>query len=218
MIVIANPNAQTGAEIPRGAIEEILKKNPGNLVLVDEAYIDFGAESSVPLLLEYDNLLIIQTLSKSRNLAGARIGLAFAGEEIIRDINMIKYSFNPYNLNRLSILAGAAALTDKDYFDTCVGEIKKVREEFVKDTRGLGFFIVPSAANFILAKHDLISGERLYGELKKRGILVRHLPYKRVKDYIRITIGKKEEMRLLVETIKEILATCSSKGKCDAKI
>jgi len=205
MIVIANPNAQTGTAVTRREIERVLKNNENNLVLIDEAYVDFGAESSLRLIDEYDNLLVIQTLSKARNLAGARVGMAFGSEEIIRDINRIKYSFNPYNLNRLSILAGAAAIRDREYFDGCIGKIKDTRKKFVEDMEGLGFSIVPSLANFVLAHHDKISGEEYYRALRSRNILVRHFSDERIKDYVRVTIGREDEMEALISATKELL-------------
>ena len=205
MIVLANPNAPTGAAISRADVEKILKTNGDNLVLIDEAYVNFGAESSLQLTLEYDNLLVIQTFSKDRNLAGARIGLAFGDKEIIGDLKKIKYSFNPYNLNRLSILAGVAAINDKEYYEICLGKIKKTRKEFVKNMEGMGFSVIPSFANFVFARHDKISGADYYRELRRKNILVRHFDDARIDDYVRITIGKDEEMEALIAATKQIL-------------
>jgi len=204
-IVIANPNPPTGSVLSLESIEEILKANKDNLVIIDEAYVNFGAESSLKLIDKYDNLLVIQTFSKDRNLAGARIGMAFAQEEIIKDLNKIRYSFNPYNLNRLSILAGAAAMKDKKYFEDCMEKIKETRRKFVKDMEALGFSIKPSLANFVLAKHDKISGAEYYESLKRKNILVRHFDNVHIKDYVRITIGAKEDMDTLVKVTKELL-------------
>ena len=207
MIVIANPNAQTGAAISRNDIEKILRTgNRDNLVLIDEAYVDFGAESSLRLLDRYDNLLVIQTFSKSRNLAGARIGAAFASKGVIEDLSKIKYSFNSYNLSRLSILAGVAAIEDTEYFKECTGEIKKTRAEFVNNMEALGFSVIPSLANFVLARHGGISGEAYYNELRRRNILVRHFNSERIKDYVRITIGSRADMDALIEATKAILS------------
>ena len=206
MVVIANPNAQTGTAVSRSDIEKVLKTNKNNVVLVDEAYVNFGAESSLQLAEEYDNLLVIQTFSKARNLAGARVGTAFANEEIIKDLNKIKYSFNPYNLNRLSILAAIAAVNDDEYFTACMEEIKKTRREFVEDMEKLGFKVIPSLANFVLVRHDKIGGEELYKALRDRNILVRHFGNERIKDFVRITIGNKEEMGALAAAAKEMLA------------
>ena len=204
-IVIANPNTPTGSVISLQCIEEILKTNKDNLVIVDEAYVNFGAETGLQLIEKYDNLLVIQTFSKDRNLAGARIGMAFGNEEVIKDLNKIKYSFNPYNLNRLSILAGTAAMEDRAYFETCIEKIKHTRQEFVENMELLRFSIRPSLANFVLAKHDQISGADYYKALKDKNILVRHFENERIKDYVRITIGKKEEMDELVNATKIIL-------------
>jgi len=206
LVVLANPNAQTGTALTRADIEKVLKTNKNSLVLVDEAYVNFGAESSLQLIPEYDNLLVIQTLSKSRNLAGARVGLAFADGEIIKDLNKIKYSFNSYNLSRLSILAGAAAINDRQYYENCIKEIKSTRKEFVENMEKLGFTVVPSLANFVLARHGRITGGEFYKALKDRNILVRHFGDERIKDFVRITIGKKGEMDALCAAAKEILA------------
>jgi len=205
MIVIANPNAQTGGAIPRTDVEKILKANRNNLILIDEAYVNFGAESSLKLIEKYDNLLVIQTFSKDRNLAGARIGLAFANEEIIADLKKAKYSFNPYNLNRLSILAGAASVGDNEYYESCLEKIIATREKFIKDIEALGFFVIPSLANFVLARSDKISGGDYYRELKEKNILVRHFGDERICDYVRITIGNDEEMEALIAATAEIL-------------
>ena len=206
LVVLANPNAQTGTVAGPDKIEEVLKSNEENLVLIDEAYVDFGAESCLPLIKKYDNLLVIQTFSKARNLAGGRVGMAFANEKIIEDLNKIKYSFNPYNLNRLSILAATAAIEDNEYFEACIREIKKIRKEFVLEMEKLRFYIVPSMANFVLARHELISGEAFYKALRERNILVRHFQDERIKDYVRITIGNREEMEALVFAAKKILS------------
>lgn len=204
-IVIANPNSPTGAVLSLDDIEKILKANKNNLVIIDEAYVNFGADTSVPLIDKYDNLLVIQTFSKDRNLAGARIGMAFGHEEVIKDLNKMKYSFNPYNVNRFSMLAGTASIEDKAYFDACTETIQQTRQEFVKDMEALGFFIVPSLANFVLVKHHQISGADYYQVLKDKNILARHFENERIKDYVRITIGQKEDMDALVSATKIIL-------------
>ena len=204
-IVIANPNPPAGTALSCVEIEKILITNKDNLVIIDEAYVSFGAQTSVPLIEEYDNLLVIQTFSKDRNLAGARIGVAFGQEDIISDLNKMKFSFNPYNLNRLSILAGAASIEDNKYFESCVEKIKKTRQEFVENMTALGFYIIPSFANFVLAKHDKISGAEYYKKLRDRNILVRHFENERIKDYVRITIGTKEQMDELINATKQIV-------------
>ncbi len=205
-VVIANPNAQTGIFMPVSEIEKIVASDPDRVVIVDEAYIDFGGESVLPLISRYKNLLVVRTFSKSRNLAGARIGYALGDAEIIRDLNTLKFSFNPYNINRLSLLAGEAAIRDTDYFESCRSRVIGSREYLRRELLKRGFFVTDSLANFHLARHDGISGERLYSELKTRGILVRHLPDERIKDFVRITVGSSDEVEELLRRIDEILA------------
>jgi len=204
-IVIANPNAPTGRALSRLEIEEILKSNRDNLVLVDEAYVDFGAESCVPLIAYYDNLLVVQTFSKSRSLAGARIGFALGNQAIIEDLNKIKFSFNPYNLNRLSILAGTAAIKDDEYFQTCINKIVTTREAFVNELSLLGFKILPSKANFVFAKHEKLQGDLYLAGLRKNNILVRHFTNPFISDYVRITIGLPQDMGKLLTVTKQLL-------------
>ncbi|MGM9619378.1 MAG: histidinol-phosphate transaminase [Oscillospiraceae bacterium] len=205
-IVIANPNAPTGMALPREEIRRLLAADPNRVVIVDEAYVDFGAESCVPLIPEYDNLLVVQTMSKSRSLAGGRVGYALGSAELIADLNRVKYSFNPYNVNRLSLLAGAVAVEDEDYFQQCTAAIRENRAWTVEELTGLGFTILPSKANFIFAKSDRISGGELYRKLKERGILVRHFGApERIADYCRITIGSMEQMRQLVDAVRQLL-------------
>ena len=205
MIVIANPNAPTGISLKINEIEEIIKTNPKNVVVIDEAYVDFGGTSALNLIDKYDNLLIVRTYSKSRSMAGARLGYAFSNKEIIADLEKIKYSTNPYNVNRLTQIAGVASLMDNEYYENNCKDIMINRESTVKELKNLGFFVLPSDANFIFAKHPQISGEELYLKLKEKGILVRHFTQERIKDFNRITIGTLEEMHSLVLATKEIL-------------
>lgn len=204
-IVIANPNAPTGMSLGLNCLEEIIKSNPQNIVLIDEAYVDFGGTTVLPLLEKYDNLLIVRTYSKSRSMAGARLGYAFASKEIIKDLEKIKYSTNPYNVNRLTQIAGVASLMDNEYYMNNCKTIIANRECTVKELELLGFEVLPSDANFIFAKHNKISGEKLYLRLKDKGILVRHFTSERIKDFNRITIGTLEEMYALVKAVSEIL-------------
>lgn len=203
-IIIANPNAPTGIALTGGEIEQIVRNNKDNLVIIDEAYVDFGAESVVPLVDKHDNLLVIQTLSKSRSLAGARVGVAIGNHEIISDLKTIKFSFNPYNLNRLSILAGAAAYKDAAYFEACCAKIINTRENFVKDLKALGFIVLPSKANFIFAKPPGISGEEYFLKLRENGILVRHFKDPLIMDYVRITIGTEEDMKPILSCSRAV--------------
>ena len=208
-IIIANPNAPTGIALSREEIRVILDTNPENLVVIDEAYVDFGGESCVPLLDEYDNLIIVQTFSKSHSLAGIRIGLALASEEVITDINKMKFSFNPYNLDRLAIVAGVAAIRDKKYFYECCRKVIDTREWFTEKMEGMGFEILPSAANFVFVRNDRISGKEYFTKLREKAILVRHFDKDPISDYVRITIGKDEDMKKLIEVTEEILCAAA---------
>ena len=205
-IVIANPNAPTGMTVSREDIQRLLEADPGRVVIVDEAYVDFGAESCVPLIYRYDNLLVVQTMSKSRSLAGGRVGFALGSPELISALNRVKYSFNPYNVNRLSIVAGAAAVEDEPYFQACCAAIRQTRAWTVEELENLGFTVLPSQANFIFARSDKISGEELYRKLKENGVLVRWWADSgRIQDYVRITIGSMEQMETLVDEIARLL-------------
>lgn len=205
-IFIANPNAPTGLTLPVLEIEKIVSTNRDNVVVVDEAYVDFGGESALPLINKYDNLLVVRTFSKSRSMAGARLGFAFASEAIISDLETIKYSTNPYNINRLTNIAGIAAIESDSYFTENCKRIIATREKTVFELEGLGFKVIPSKSNFIFAKSDEIGGEELYYKLKENGVLVRHFTFDRIKDYNRITIGSEEEMDIFISKVKTILS------------
>lgn len=206
MVVIANPNAPTGMEISLAEIEEILKSNPDNVVLIDEAYVDFGGTSCVELTKRYDNLLVVQTFSKSRSLAGARLGFAIADKELIADLEKIKYSTNPYNINRLTLAVGEAAVESDAYYRRNAERIAATRESTTVRLREMGFEVLPSVANFIFAKSDALAGETVYQELKKKGVLVRHFGKEKIKDFVRITIGTPEQMDILLKALAEVLA------------
>ena len=204
-VVIANPNAPTGIPVSCDEIRRLLEADPDRIVIVDEAYVDFGGESCVSMLGDFDNLLVVQTMSKSRQLAGARVGFALGSAELIAGLNRVKYSFNPYNVNRLSLLAGTAAIEDEAYFQSCCSAICENRAWTVGKLEALGFSVLPSQANFIFAKSDRISGGDLYRKLKENGILVRWFDSDRIRDYVRITSGSAEQMAALVEKITQLL-------------
>ena len=204
-IFIANPNAPTAIALRAGEIEAILKRNLYNVVVVDEAYVDFGAESCVPLIRKYDNLLVTQTFSKSRSMAGARLGMGIGNPDLIRDLNTVKYSINPYNVNRLTSAAGIASLKHDEYNRENSLKIMDTRDRYGRKLRELGFEMTESQTNFFFARHPGISGKDLYLELKKRGILIRHFDVERIKDYNRITVGTPEQMDKLIEAIEDVL-------------
>ncbi len=205
LVVIANPNAPTGIALSLTEIEEIVKANPQSIVLIDEAYVDFGAESCYKLTEKYANLLCVGTFSKSRSLAGGRLGFAVASREIINDLEKIKYSTNPYNINRLTQVAGLATIEDNAYYMNNAKRIIETRNWLTAELSALGFEVLPSKANFIFARSNKISGQRLYELLKENGILIRHFEKPRIKDFNRITVGTMEESEILVEKIKELL-------------
>ena len=204
-IVLANPNAPTGIALPRAEIEGILKANPNNVVIVDEAYVDFGGESCVPLIDRYENLLVVQTFSKSRQLAGARLGLAMGNAKLIADLNRVKFSLNPYNINRLTLKAGQAALEDTAYFEKTRAAIMDTRAWTMQQLTDRGFTVLDSRANFVFASTERISDGKLYKELKKNGILVRHFDAPRIENWLRITIGTPEQMQALMDAVDKIL-------------
>ncbi len=204
-VFIANPNAPTGMLLPLSDIEKLVKSNSERIVVIDEAYIDFGGESAVPLTKKYKNLLVTGTFSKSRSMAGARLGFGIAAPEIINDLTRIRYSTNPYNVNRMTMAAGIGALSDDGYFKENCKKIIENREWTARELTSLGFTVPDSRANFVFAKSDRISGETLYLTLKENGILVRHFNAPRISEYNRITIGNAEEMQTLIDKIKEIL-------------
>ncbi len=205
--VIANPNAPTGLAISLADVERIVSANENRVVVVDEAYVDFGGESAVKLTKKYKNLLVCMTYSKSRGMAGARLGFAIGDAALISDLELIKYSTNPYNLDRLTLAAGAAALTDssRSYYAKMQSELMETRERTTAALRALGAEVISSLANFIFVKIPSIEGAQLNAALRERGILVRHFKSERIKDYNRISIGTPDEMDALVCEIEKII-------------
>ncbi len=204
-IFIANPNAPTGISISLSDIEKILKTNPNNIVVIDEAYVDFGGVSAIPLIKKYNNLIVTQTFSKSRSMAGARLGFGVASSEIIRDLNTIKYSTNPYNINSMTMAAGLGVLSDDEYTKANCCEIIENRKFTVKELEKLDFTVLKSDANFVFAKHKTANGRDIYLRLKEKGVLIRHFDKEKIADYNRITIGSKEQMEIFIEKLKEVL-------------
>ena len=204
-IVLANPNAPTGMTLAPADIEKILLSNPDNVVIVDEAYVDFGGESCVPLIGKYDNLLVVQTFSKSRSLAGARLGFALGNAALIGDLNTVKFSTNPYNVNRMTQAAGAAAIASQDYTLENCRRIMENRAYTARALEDMGFRVLPSKANFLFAAHPAAAGQALYRALKDRGVLVRWFDKPRIREWLRITIGSREQMDALLAAMKTIL-------------
>lgn len=204
-IAIANPNAPTGLCLSVTDIEKILASNPNHVVLIDEAYVDFGGESCYPLIEKFENLLVVQTFSKSRSMAGARLGFAIASKPIIEDLNRIKYSTNPYNVNRMTLAAGLATIRANGYYMDNCKKIIATREETTRQLKEMGFEVIPSSANFIFARSNRISGEEFYIQLKKRGVLVRHFTAERISDFNRISIGTPDDMNRFIQVTRKIL-------------
>lgn len=204
-IVIANPNAPTGIVLTPAEIEQIVKSNPDNVVIIDEAYVDFGGESVIPLIRKYDNLLVTGTFSKSRSLAGGRLGFGIGSKALIGDLNTIKYSTNPYNVNRMTMAAGVGTLLDEDYTRKNCGEIIAVRQWTAEQLKKLGFFLTDSKTNFLFAMHPQADGKEIYLRLKQKGVLIRHFDTPRLRQYNRITVGSREQMEIFLEKLAEVL-------------
>lgn len=205
LTVLANPNAPTGIALPLSEVERLVASNPNGVVVIDEAYVDFGAESAAGLIEKYDNLLVVMTYSKSRSMAGARLGFALAGRAIIEDLEKLKYSTNPYNVNRLTMKLGAAAVDSDDYFRANAKKIMATREKTARALRFLGFTLPESQTNFLFVKREGLDGGLLYRKLKERGILIRHFSDPRIAQYNRVTVGTAEEMEAFLQAVEEIM-------------
>ena len=204
-VFIANPNAPTGIALGPSEIEELLAADPSRVVVVDEAYVDFGAESCVPLTRKYRNLLVVQTFSKSRSMAGARLGYAIGNKELIADLQTLKYSLNPYNVNSMTAALGEGTLLDAEYTRRNCLTVAGNRVFAVSELKKLGFEMTASLANFIFVKHPEHSGQEIYEKLKEKGVLVRHFSLERINDYNRITIGSRTQIEVLIKALKEII-------------
>jgi histidinol-phosphate aminotransferase len=204
-VFIANPNAPTGLCLSLKDIETIVQSNPDRVVVIDEAYVDFGGESAISLIHKYDNLLVVQTFSKSRSMAGARLGFAAGCKSLIADLNTLKFSTNPYNVNRMTMAAGVGSLEDAEYFHSCVDRVKACRRWTRQQLELLGMTTLDSSTNFVFTKHSNLPGKVLYTKLRDRGILIRHFDTPRLTDFIRVTIGDEQQMAAFITALKEIL-------------
>jgi histidinol-phosphate aminotransferase len=204
-IIFPNPNAPTGRLLELQVIEQLLQANSDSVVVVDEAYIDFGGVSAVPLIAQYDNLLVVHTMSKSRSLAGMRIGYAMGNAELIEGLERVKNSFNSYPLGHLQIAAAVASFNDQDYFEQTTARVIASREQLTEQLQELNFEVLPSKANFVFARHQQQNAEQLASELRSRGIIVRHFKQERIDQFLRITLGSEQQNQLLVQALTEIL-------------
>ena len=205
-IIFANPNAPTGAALSLGQIEGLLGNHKDSVVVVDEAYVDFGGESAVPLVRSHPNLLVVQTLSKSRSLAGLRVGLAVGSPELVAGLERARYSFNPYNLDRLALAGAIESFRDEAYFQENCRKVIETRERSARRLVELGFSVVPSRANFLFITHGKHPAKELLRDLRERGVLVRHFDRPRISDYLRVTVGTDDEMDLFLERIGELIS------------
>ncbi|MFV3307350.1 histidinol-phosphate transaminase [Pseudomonas sp. NY15181] len=201
-IIFPNPNAPTGCLLPLEAIERLLQDSPDSVVLVDEAYVDFGGETAISLVNRYPNLLVAQTLSKSRSLAGLRVGFAVGHEDLIEALERVKNSFNSYPLDRLALAGAVASFEDQAYFEQTCNAVIHSREKLVAELKTLGFDVLPSAANFIFARHPQRDGAELAAALREEGVIVRHFKQQRINQFLRISIGTEEQNQALLDALR----------------
>lgn len=204
-VIFPNPNAPTGIYLELDQVEDIIAHNQDVIVIVDEAYVDFGGKSALPLIEKYDNLLIVQTFSKSRSLAGMRIGFACGNEKLIKYLNDVKYSFNSYTMDRTALAAGVAAVKDQAYFQETCNKIIETREWTKKELKALGFSFQDSMSNFIFAAHETCPAGKIFEALREKHIYVRYFPKGRTNNFLRITIGTQEEMQTFINVLKDYL-------------
>lgn len=212
-IIIANPNAPTGVLAQVSVLEEIIKANPDSVVIIDEAYVDFGGESCVGLINQYENLLVTQTFSKSRSLAGLRIGYAMGSEKLIHYLNDVKFSFNSYTMNAVTIATGIASVEDEAYFQDTVAKVVRTRERVKKELSSLGFIFPDTMTNFIFAAHETVPAQEIFEALRTNGIYVRYWNKPRISNYLRISIGTDEEMDKLISFLKDYFGNCYTGGQ-----
>ncbi|MBR4514415.1 MAG: histidinol-phosphate transaminase [Lachnospiraceae bacterium] len=204
-VIFPNPNAPTGRKLELSKVRQIIEANRDVVVIVDEAYVDFGAESALPLTDEYDNLLVVRTFSKSRSMAGIRIGYAIGQEKLIKYLSDVKYSFNSYTMNRPSIVLGAASIKDDAYFKETIEKVVATRERTTKELEALGFKVLPSKANFVFASHDKKPAKEIFAAARERGIILRYFDKPRIDNFLRITIGTDEQMDEFIAFLKEFI-------------
>ncbi|NLM20474.1 MAG: aminotransferase class I/II-fold pyridoxal phosphate-dependent enzyme, partial [Peptococcaceae bacterium] len=204
-IIFPNPNAPTGKAITLKEIEEILNSNGENVVIIDEAYIDFGAESAVKLISQYPNLLVVQTLSKSRSLAGLRVGWALGEENLIKALDTVKNSINSYTLDRLALAGAKEAIKDEEYFQKVRKKIMATREKTSRELLKLGFTVIPSQANFVFISHPAVPAEHIFKRLKEQGVLVRYFKQPRIDNFLRVSIGTDQEMEIFLQVTEAIV-------------
>ena len=204
-IIIPNPNAPTAQLLPLEDIRTLLESNPNQAVIIDEAYIDFGGQSAVELITDYPNLLVVQTLSKSRSLAGLRVGFAFGSKELIEGLNRIKNSFNSYTLDRLALAGAVASFEDDAYFRETTAKVIATRERVTEQLLAIGFKVTDSKANFVFISHKAIAAKDIFQQLRDKGVLVRYFDQPRINEYLRVSIGTDEEMDAFIQAVQEIV-------------